>query len=118
MPENNPQVDAQLEQGANPDLVMALQSLKPGAQWVLRGSEYTGLEWLDQEQTKPTESEIADEKTRLTARKDDLAYRGKRAAEYPSIADQLDMQWHDSNDNTTTWKDAIQAVKTKYPKPD
>ena len=44
MPENNPRVDEQLEQGASPDLVMTLQSLKPGAQWVLRGSEYNGLE--------------------------------------------------------------------------
>jgi len=117
MPENNPQVDAQLEQGASPDLVMVLQSLTPGAQWVLRGSEYTGLEWLDEKQTKPTESEIADEKTRLTARKDDLAYRGKRADEYPSIEEQLDMQYHDKVNDTTTWKDAVKAVKDKYPKP-
>lgn len=117
MPENNPRVDEQLEQGASPDLVMTLQSLKPGAQWVLRGSEYNGLEWLDEEQTKPTESEIADEKARLIARKDDLAYRGKRANEYPSIADQLDMQYHDSLNGTSTWKDAVKAIKDKYPKP-
>ena len=32
----------------------ALQSLKPGAQWTLRGLEYSGLEWLDSSQTKPT----------------------------------------------------------------
>ena len=36
----------------------ALQSLKPGAQWILRGDDYTGLEWLDSEQTHPTETEI------------------------------------------------------------
>ena len=36
----------------------ALQSLKPGAQWVLRGSDYSGLEWLDGSQTKPTETEV------------------------------------------------------------
>ena len=36
----------------------ALQSLKPGAQWILRGDDYTGLEWLDSEQTQPTETEI------------------------------------------------------------
>ena len=39
------------------DLADALQSLKPGAQWVLRGTEYSGLEWLDESQTKPTEVE-------------------------------------------------------------
>ena len=36
----------------------ALQSLKPGAQWILRGDDYTGLEWLDSEQTQPTETEV------------------------------------------------------------
>ena len=43
-------------------------------------------------------------------------YRRNRAAEYPSIGDQLDMQYHDSLDGTTTWADAIAAVKTKYAK--
>jgi hypothetical protein len=44
-------------------------------------------------------------------------YAQYRAAAYPSIADQLDMQYHDGVDSTTTWADAIAAVKTKYPKP-
>ena len=38
--------------------VDALQSLRPGAEWVLRGDE---LEWLDTNQTQPTEAEIAAE---------------------------------------------------------
>ena len=40
------------------DIPSALQSLKPEAEWVLRGTEYSGLEWLDSSQTKPTETEI------------------------------------------------------------
>ena len=44
-------------------------------------------------------------------------YAQYRAAAYPSIADQLDMQYHDGVDGTTTWADAIAAVKTKYAKP-
>ena len=36
----------------------ALQSLKPGAEWTLRGEDYSGLEWVDKKQTKPTETEI------------------------------------------------------------
>ena len=39
------------------DITHALQSLKPGAEWVLRGSDYTGLEWLDSGQ-QPTETEV------------------------------------------------------------
>ena len=36
---------------------------------------------------------------------------------YPSIQDQLDMQYWDSVNGTTTWKDAIEAVKSENPKP-
>ena len=35
----------------------ALQVLKPGAQWTLRGDDYTGLEWQDSGQ-QPTEQEV------------------------------------------------------------
>ena len=45
----------------------ALQSLKPGAGWVLRGTEYSGLEWLDENQTKPTEVEATNKLNALDA---------------------------------------------------
>ena len=41
-----------------------------------------------------------------------------RVAAYPSVYEQLDMQWHDKVNGTTTWEDAINAVKVKFPKPD
>ena len=44
-------------------------------------------------------------------------YKIDRATAYPSIQDQLDMQYWDSVNGTTTWKDAIAAVKTENPKP-
>ena len=40
------------------DIPAALQSLKPGAEWTLIGDDYSGLEWLDSKQTKPTETEV------------------------------------------------------------
>ena len=40
------------------DIAAALQALKPGAEWVLRGSEFSGLEWLDKKQTVPTEAQV------------------------------------------------------------
>ena len=83
--------------------VDALHSLRPGAQWVLRGDV---LEWLDTEQTCPTDEEI-------TAYMEANAYKDLRAAEYPSIPDQFDLLYHGGYD---AWKAAIQAVKDKYPK--
>jgi len=43
-------------------------------------------------------------------------YRDNRATAYPSIQEQLDMQYWDSVNSTTTWKDAITQIKTDYPK--
>ena len=42
-----------------------------------------------------------------------LTYAQKRAAEYPSFADQFDLIYHGGID---AWKTVIQAVKDKYPK--
>jgi hypothetical protein len=39
----------------------ALQNLRPGAKWTVRGDSYEGLEWLDENQPKPTEEEIIQE---------------------------------------------------------
>ena len=36
----------------------ALQALKPKALWTLRGDDYSGLQWQDSSQTKPTETEV------------------------------------------------------------
>ena len=44
------------------------------------------------------------------------AYIQQRKNEYPSMDEQLDMQYWDSVNGTTTWKDAIKAIKDKYPK--
>jgi len=43
-------------------------------------------------------------------------YADKRRSSFPSIGDQLDMQYHDQLDGTTTWKDAIAKVKADNPK--
>ena len=59
------------------------------------------------------ETTINTEIARLQAEYDAKEYQRKRAAEYPSIADQLDKIFHDGIDE---WKETIQAVKDKYPK--
>ena len=46
------------------------------------------------------------------------AWKGARQAAYPSWQDQLDMQYHDAVDGTTTWEDAIAKVKEDNPKPE
>ena len=46
-----------------------------------------------------------------------LSYADNRRAAYASTGDQLDMQYHDAVDGSTTWKDHVAAVKAAHPKP-
>ena len=93
--------------------INALQSLKPTAEWVWTGTDYSGLQWHDSS-TKPSEAEIDAELVRLQADYDSKKYQRDRAAEYPSVVDQLDDIYHNGID---AWKATIKATKDKYPKP-
>ena len=43
----------------------ALLVLRPGAEWNVTDNVYTGIEWLDKNQTKPTLEEVSTTVTRL-----------------------------------------------------
>ncbi len=97
----------------------AILSLKPGAQWNLIGDDYEGLQWLEKPvyeggQKKPTKAEVEAEVERLQAEYEYNQYQRDRASEYPSIQDQLDTLYHQGYDG---WKEMIDEVKNKYPKP-
>jgi phosphoribosylformylglycinamidine (FGAM) synthase-like enzyme len=47
----------------------------------------------------------------------DNGYKSARQEAYNSIQDQLDMQYWDSVNSTTTWADHIAQVKSDNPKP-
>jgi hypothetical protein len=98
--------------------VDALQSLKPGAEWILRGDV---LEWHDAVQTEPTQSAIDAEVIRLQAVYDGNAYQRTRASAYEEVKEQLDQLYHDMTagklDATGEWHKAIKAVKDASPKP-
>ena len=49
------------------DIPSAIQKLRPGAEWILRGADYSGLEWVDKSQTAPTEIEIDEKIAELDA---------------------------------------------------
>ena len=90
----------------------AILSLRPGSEFVIHDGV---LDWHDTSQTQPTEEEIQAELTRLQAEYDANQYQRDRV--YPSIQDQLDMQYWDKVNGTTTWQDAIAKVKADTPKP-
>jgi hypothetical protein len=95
------------------DISSAIVSLVPTAVWAVRDGV---LEWNDSEVTQPTDAEIDVEIIRLQAEYDAQEYARNRAVEYPSNGDQWDMIYKDNLNSTTTHKDAVEAVKTKWPK--
>ena len=92
----------------------ALLSLAPTAEWVLTGDT---IRWDSPDIEQPSNAEIDAEIVRLDAEYASQQYARNRAAAYPPISDQLDMQYWDAKNGTTTWADAIAAVKAAHPKP-
>ena len=89
------------------DLASALQELKPGAEWVLRGNEYSGLEWIDSSQTKPTETEINNKIAALDSAEAMRLLRVERDARIAKT------DWRASSDLTISdaWKTYRQALR-------
>ena len=70
------------------------------------------------------QSKIDAARTTLNAEAAATLYQRQRTGEagttdtiYASWGDQMDMQYKDALNGTTTWKDHVAAVKAKYPKP-
>ena len=90
-------------------IVEALIALKPKAQFILRGDTYAGLEWLDKNQTMPTEDEINAKIAELEA--------AEPARQVREIRDRLlaESDWTQNRDvvllNDTTWKQYRQDLR-------
>ena len=99
------------------EIANALKALEPNAIYAVHNSDIDNIEWMSEDITQPSktdiEAKIAEQKTEY----DNLAYARARAVAYASIQDQLDMQYWDQVNGTTTWKDHIAKVKSDNPKP-
>jgi len=86
----------------------AILKINPNAKVIVRGNDLDTctIEWLD------GTAEIS--KADIQAKINETQYQRDRV--YPSIQDQLDMQYWDNVNGTTTWKDAIAKVKSDNPK--
>jgi len=110
-------------------IVDAIKSLDADAQVVVNGEPSNQAEYESQVRFisgadengsaiyKDTQdftwSQVSAKKVELQTAYDNNEYQRKRAAEYPSIVDQLDDLYHNGIDG---WKTTIKAVKDKYSK--
>ena len=93
----------------------AIRKLYPQVATIFPGENWSCID-IDNNEVEIDESSITTETNRVQAEYDATQYQRDR--QYPSIGDQLDMQYHDQLDGTTTWKDAIAKVKADHPKPE
>jgi acid stress-induced BolA-like protein IbaG/YrbA len=63
-------------------------------------------------------NEVTYDNTAVEAEISKNAYIEQRQQAYKPLAEQLDMQYWDAVNETTNWQDHINAIKTKYPKPE
>jgi hypothetical protein len=93
-------------------LQKAILSINPNAEFTTRDNE---IEWHNG--TNPiSKSEIEAKIIELQSEYNSNKYQRDRAKDYPSIQEQLDMQYWDKINGTNKWQQAINAVKQKYPK--
>ena len=101
----------------HPTISCALNSLRPSAAFIVRGSTYSGIEWLSEDQTIPTEEEVNAEILLLTQQWESKQYQRDRQEEYPNFVDYIDGLVKGDQDQMQAYIDACNAVKQKYPKP-
>jgi hypothetical protein len=92
----------------------AIGSLNHAVRFHWDGEKITWAE--DNTEKIPTDAEIDAEVIRLQANWIATEYSRARASEYLPIGDQLDMQYKDLINGTTTWKDHVAKVKSDNPK--
>jgi hypothetical protein len=95
------------------DKANALQSLRPGTEWVLRGDD---LEWLDQNQTQPTDAEISNEIQRLTSLEPARIATENRRAAYIAEADPLFFKAQRGEATMEEWQAKVADIKNRWPK--
>jgi hypothetical protein len=67
---------------------------------------------------KPTQAQLDALETEAQAKEELQTVLITRATAYPSIQEQLDMQYWDKVNGTTNWEDTIAKVKSDNPKPE
>ena len=93
----------------------AILKINPNAQVSVNANDINQITWHNGTTPIPA-NEILAKQQELIEEYNSKQYQRDRAKAYPSIQEQLDLQYWDKINNTNKWEEAINAVKTKYPK--
>nr|BAR16004.1 hypothetical protein [uncultured Mediterranean phage uvMED] len=99
----------------NDTVIKAILKINPNAEVSLSEDDINTIVW-ENGTTPIPKADIEAKMAELQAEYDANQYQRDRAIAYPSIQDQLDMQYWDKVNGTTNWEDAIAKVKSDNPK--
>ena len=91
----------------------AILKINTNAEFSINADDINQITWLNGTTPIPV-ADIEAKMVEVQADYDAKQYQRDRV--YPSIGDQLDMQYKDLLNGTTTWKDAVAKVKSDNPK--
>jgi len=97
------------------DIIKSILAINPNAQVTVNAEDINQITWLNETTPIPANEILAKQKE-LIAECNSKQYQRNRAKAYPSIQEQLDLQYWDKINNTDNWEQAINAVKAQYPK--
>ena len=97
------------------DIIKSILAINPNASVSVNDEDINQITWLNGTIPIPANKILAKQQELITEY-NSKKYQRDRAVDYPSLADQLDMQYWDKINGTNKWQQAINAVKQKYPK--
>jgi len=97
------------------DIIKAILAINPSAEVSVNAEDINQITWHNGTTPIPA-NEILAKQQELIAEYNSNQYQRDRASAYPSIQEQLDLQYWDKVNGTNKWQDAINAIKAKYPK--
>ena len=97
------------------DIIKSIRAINPNAQVSVNAEDINQITWLNGTTPIPAD-EILAKQQELITEYNSKQYQRDRAKTYPSIQEQLDMQYWDKVNGTNNWQNAINAVKAQYPK--
>jgi hypothetical protein len=96
-------------------IINSILAINPTAQVTVSADDINQITW-DNGTTPIPANEILAKQQELITEYNSKQYQRDRSKEYPSIQEQLDLQYWDKINNTNKWEETINAVKNKYPK--
>lgn len=97
-------------------IIEAILKINPNAKVSVNGDDINQITWHEGTTPIPV-ADIEAKMAELQTEYDNKQYQRDRAKAYPSLEEQMDMQYWDRVNGTNNWETRIAEIKAQFPKP-